>query len=141
MKRLLLLLALAATTLVPGPAAAQENPIKAVAALEDEWAAAFTKRDFGAIERMLADDFMWVSEDGKLYDKPGYMAMVRSLPATGATAHNEKMQAKEYGNTVVINGIFVSTTAAGAERIYWTDPWRKIGSEWKCVAGQSTRIK
>jgi len=90
---------------------------------------------------MLADDFMFVSEDGKLYDKPGYMAMIRSLPATGATFRNEKMQAKEYGNTVVINGIFVSTTAAGAERIYWTDTWRRIGSEWKCVAGQSTRIK
>lgn len=137
----LLLLALAATTLVPVPAAAQENPIKAVAALEDEWAAAFTRKDFGAIEKLLADDFMWVSEDGKLFDKPEYMAMIRSLPGLGTAAHNEKMQGKDYGNTVVINGIFVNTTASGTERIYWTDTWRKMGSEWKCVAGQSTRIK
>jgi ketosteroid isomerase-like protein len=137
----LLLLTLAVATLAARPAAAQDNPIKAVADLEDAWAAAFTRKDFGAIEKMLADDFTWVSEDGKLYDKPGYMAYVRSLPLAGAAAHNEKMQAKEYGNTVVIVGVFVSAGASGTERSYWTDTWRKMGSEWKCVAGQSTRIK
>ena len=139
MKRLLLL-ALAAALLAPRPAAAQNSPIKAVAALEEEWAAAFGRKDFGAIEKLLADDFMWVSEDGKLFDKPGYMAMIRSFPGAGTPARNEKMQAKEYGNTVVINGVFVSGGDSG-ERIYWTDTWRKIGTEWKCVAGQSTRIK
>jgi len=139
-RKRLLLLALVAATLAPGPASAQESPIKAVAALEDEWAAAFARKDFGTIEKMLADDFMFVSEDGKLYDKPGDMAMIRSLPGI-TTARNEKMQAKEYGNTVVINGIWVGTTASGTERSYWTDTWRKVGSEWKCVAGQATRIK
>jgi ketosteroid isomerase-like protein len=140
MKRLLLL-ALAAATLAARPVAAQNNPIKAVADLEDAWAAAFAKRDFGTIEAMLADDFSFVSEDGVLYDKPGYLAFIRSLPVSGATIHNEKMQAKEYGNTVVISGIFVATGASGTERSYWTDTWRKMGSEWRCVAGQSTRIK
>jgi ketosteroid isomerase-like protein len=137
----LLWLAFAAVTLAPSPAAAQENPIKAVAALEDEWAAAFNRKDYKAIEKLLADDYMFVSEDGKLYDKPGYMAMIRTLPGLGTGAHNEKMQGKEYGNTVVINGIFVNTSASGTERSYWTDTWRKMGSEWKCVAGQATRIK
>ncbi|HEX9164780.1 MAG TPA: nuclear transport factor 2 family protein [Gemmatimonadales bacterium] len=137
----LLWLAFAAVTLAPSPAAAQENPIKAVAALEDEWAAAFNRKDYKAIEKLLADDYMFVSEDGKLYDKPGYMAMIRALPGLGTGAHNEKMQGKEYGNTVVINGIFVNTSASGTERSYWTDTWRKMGSEWKCVAGQATRIK
>ena len=143
MKRMLMLVLAAAV--VAHPVAAQADAGKAVAALEDAWAAAGLKNDVAALGKLLADDFTWVSPDGKVYDKAGLLAFTKAADNTGVTGHGEGYKTRVYGNVVVITGIYVETrkTASGTTttRTNWTDTWVKSGDAWKCVAGHNTLIK
>ena len=143
LKRLLLLVL--AALIVPQPAVAQADAVKEVLALEDAWAAAGPKKDIATLSKLLADDFTWVSPEGRLLDKTAYLAFTKSYDNEGLTSHAEGYKARVYGNALVITGIYVETkkTASGSttSRSYWTDTWVKSGDAWKCVASHNTIIK
>lgn len=111
--------------------------------MERTWAAAVAQHDPLAIAPMLADAFVDTSEDGKVTDRPTYLDNLKKSQAKIDSLILDDMRVQQYGDAAVVTGRY---TAKGPEHTRpsagrFTDTFIRIGSEWKCVASQSTAVK
>lgn len=131
----LVLLALVAS----GPAAAQSNSRKQIAALEDEWIRAVIRRDAGAFNRLLAPDFVY-TEDDRVYTKAQLIKEVTTGSDTVTSGRNEDLVVRMHGNTAIATGwlVLIGRGAAGPfqRRYRYTDTWLRMGGRWRVIAAQ-----
>ncbi|MDQ4121354.1 MAG: Rid family detoxifying hydrolase [Acidobacteriota bacterium] len=110
-----------------------------------EYDAAIVANDANALDKILADDFVYTNPDGEVRDKARQLAFARSGELKFETGTSDDVKIRIYGNTAVMTGRF---TAKGQfkdksmeinER--YTAVWIKQNGRWRLVAEQGNFIK
>jgi ketosteroid isomerase-like protein len=113
-------------------------------ALANKWAQAFVENDPESIGQFMSDDWMVISPDGAVIDKPSFVEVIRS----GALTHDEmdfdELRVRVYGDSAIVTGratvkgTYNGEAFSGQERS--TDFFVKSGVGWTCVFTQLTAI-
>ncbi len=138
MKNFVLLLSL----LVAAPLfAAVDDEVKAA---ENEWLTGITKNDFRKLERVLADDLIYLHSSGVMDSKKSYIASLQSGKQKYSSGKINDMKVRVYGSTAVINGDarfeFVTDGKPGKAHLKYTHVFVKGGKGWQLVSHQSLKV-
>ena len=112
--------------------------------LEQEWTNANVKADVAVLDRILADDYTWINQDGVLRTKAQNIELIRSRELVIPSMVTDDMKVRIYGDAAVVTGrnTFKATLQGkeinGQER--WTDTWIKRDGRWRCVATHNSLI-
>jgi ketosteroid isomerase-like protein len=118
----------------------QEELVK----LENEFARAVANNDAGALDGLLADDWIIVDPDGSIVDKARFLGVIRSGALSHESMESTDLRVRLYGNTAVVTGLtatkgkFMGQDFASGERA--TDIFVKQADRWQCVFTQLTRF-
>lgn len=125
---------------------AREDPADVTGELliqERIWTEAIKNRDGQALDRLLADDFIFTDDESNVYDKAQYISAITDLiHVTSYTV--DQTTVHEYGNVGVVAGRWTGTQtiegkdASGALR--FTDTFVRRSDGWQGVASHDTRI-
>lgn len=105
---------------------------------ENEWAESVATNDASVVERILADDFVWVL-DGKIYDKAQAVAFAKQGPGNFVSNHTDWVHVRFFGETAVAQGSETWEKKAGKQlrgRFVWTDTWVRRNGIWQIVAAE-----
>lgn len=141
MKRSVLIFTILLTSMCAAAAAAvQDEAIQA----EKAWAAAVTKRDFTALDGLLASDLIYTHSSSVVEDKKTYFGRLKSGVQRYDALDHEAITAKAYGDTVILHYRIrmqgVSDGSAFDTRAVVTHVWVKQGGAWRLAAHQATRL-
>lgn len=112
--------------------------------LENKWAEAWVKNDVAFHDRIMADDYTWISPWGKVFSKADNLAALKSGSDVIESWVLTKMKVRVYGQAAVVTGLstiketFKGRDVSGQER--WTHTRVKLAGRWQCVAAQSSEI-
>jgi uncharacterized protein (TIGR02246 family) len=132
-----------------GSATAQENAAEVVRKLERAWLDAYEQHDAKAMDEIVADDFTITFPDGSMQTKAQIMTSLKSpRPAAGPSIkfHTEQVQARVYGDTVVLVGIVATEyqregkTMSETKQRY-TDTYVRRNGRWQVVASHLSNYK
>ena len=125
-----------------GYATAQDSAVQSVQKLERAWLDAYEQRDVKAMDEIVADDFVITFPDGSMQTKS---QIINSLRMAGKSArpspkfHTEEVQARAYGETVILRGRVVTEyqrdgQTMSKEQQRYTDTYVKREGRWQVVA-------
>ena len=121
----------------------ESNEAQALLKLEREWIEAFKNRDKAALERILADDFIFTDDEGQVYGKTQYIEAVTQVIKVGSYAVDDHT-IRVYGDTGIVAARWTGKiTVDGKDAsgsIRYTDTFVKRQGRWQVVASQDTRI-
>jgi ketosteroid isomerase-like protein len=113
--------------------------------MERDWGAAEIKKDYAAVERILADDWVGIDYSGNIVPKEQAIADLKSGTSTLVSEELGPMTVRVFGNTAVVTG---SDTEKSADRgkdssgnYVWTDVFVLRNGRWQVVASQSTKAQ
>jgi ketosteroid isomerase-like protein len=141
MKAMMVLAFTAALIGVPAsaqsPAAADQEILKLERAYDD----AFLKKDRAAMERLLADDFVYVHSNGTMTNRTQEIEETISADVKWTASKLDDLKVRVYGDVAVVTGVQTLTGSAkgyvsGARR--FTNVWVRRNGRWQTVGGQST---
>jgi uncharacterized protein (TIGR02246 family) len=118
---------------------------KAIAALEDQWLKSQKTNDPALVAPLLADKYVYTSEDGKVMNKAQSLADAKATKYTFADYEN--VQVTVFGDTAIAIGgaKFKGTDSSGKpmdSHTRFTDTWVKMpDGKWQCVATHGSTIK
>ena len=118
---------------------------KAIAALENQWLKSQKSNNPDLASPLLADKFIYTSEDGKVMDKAQYLADAKATKYT--FIEYENLQIAVFGETAIARGEakYKGTDFGGKNmdsRVRFTDTWVKMaGGKWQCVASHTSNVK
>jgi ketosteroid isomerase-like protein len=150
MRRILLvsLLAVAAACFVQaqGTGGSEAEKLKQeVIKFEDEHTQAVKQRDTAALDRIFADDIVWVPPSGDLLPKSQVLAENRSGKLNMATIEHRDFHFDIYGNTVVVTGLSTSRIEYGDKVSYgprrFVNVYVKQDGRWQIVVHTVTDVK
>jgi ketosteroid isomerase-like protein len=127
-----------------GKGSNKPDPIAEVKKLEREWLDAYEKRDPEAMNRIVADDFTIVHGSGSTQTKADIVAMIsrpRPPNAPGATFSTSDVQARAYGDTVVLTGKVTTHMGERQHISRYTDTYVKRNGRWQVVSSHLTDVK
>src|SRR5262245_60564532 len=111
--------------------------------LEQVYDDAYLKQDKAGLERLLADDYMYIHSNGTLTNRTTEIAEVTSggLKWTGSRLDSQSVRV--YGDMAVVTGVQTLTGTgkgyvSGARR--YTNIWLRRNGRWQTVGGQSTLL-
>jgi ketosteroid isomerase-like protein len=127
------------------PNTALEPAVRAeILALENQWATAIERQDAAAFERLAADDFRFIEDDGHVLNRAQYIAARSHNPENVESAVQDEIEVRQYGDAAIATGrSIIHGTRAGAPFIYrfrWTDVYVRRDGRWQAVSGQLTRL-
>jgi uncharacterized protein (TIGR02246 family) len=142
MNRRFLLAILFIALLTPFAVNAQQSAAAEVQKLERAWLDAYEKLDQKAMDQIVADDFLITFPNGAMQTKAQILASLKppaSTPQTSSKFHTEDVQARVYGDTVILTGRVISEwwrdgKIAGKEISRYTDTYVKRNGRWQVVA-------
>lgn len=130
-----------------GYAAAQDKSADEVRKLERAWLDAYEKYDAKAMEAIVADDFTITFTDGSIQTKAQIMAWIKAPRAANAPTskfYTEEVQARVYGDTVVLIGRVVTEWQKDGkpvrEQNRYTDTYVKRDGRWQVVASHLSNV-
>jgi ketosteroid isomerase-like protein len=123
-----------------------QDAAKDVTKLEEQWITYSLKKDGAGLGKMLADNYLGITSEGKLVDKAWTVKDMSTDTTHYVSMTYSDLKANVHGNTVVIRGITnITTKGAKADvklRNAWTDTWvKQADGKWLCVASQGTTVK
>lgn len=126
-------------------AGAQEGkPEEALTKLEERWATAYVQKDYTFLEQVTADDYTFTDPSGMVLDRKGEIDELKSGAVTFTGLTPSDMKVRVYGQTGIVMGKITLKGKAGNEDISgdyrFTDVFVRSGGQWRCVAGQATRV-
>ena len=134
---------IAGQTLNPKPSSTDQDK-EVLLKLTDEITTAKMKRDVGALDRLLADDYIFTNPAGLFADKAEYLEGAKADTAVYETVNNYDKVVKVYGDAAVVAG---STTVKGrydgheiGGQFRFTNMFVKRQERWQCIAIHLTRI-
>ena len=110
----------------------------ALLAVEERWLAAITSGDRATVEAILAPAYRHINADGVLIDRDEELAGTAPLPVVFNLG---EPLIDIVGDTAVLRGINTITqdgSVVDCQR--FTDVFIRVGSEWKTLAAQETRL-
>jgi ketosteroid isomerase-like protein len=112
-------------------------------AIERNWLNAEKNHDAAAFERLVADDWIAITPDGKSQTKTERAAEIKTANTTSATLGD--MKVRVFGDTAVVTGTDDETTVQdgkkSSDHYVWTDVFVKRNGKWVAVASQTALIK
>lgn len=120
--------------------ATQEELIR----VSHDWDRAMVTNDADTIGRFMADDWIIIGSDGKIADRAGFLALVKSGALTHAVMTSDDLHVRVYGDTAVVTARGVSGGAyhghafREVERVSCVFVRQQGG--WKCVLTHLSRI-
>ena len=119
-----------------------DDKTQAVINLENAWNYAEERHDGDALRLLLAETFVYTDYDGTFMDRDQWLRKVQSLAKDYRHLSNIEQNARAYGDTVVVIGVYVEKMKIKGKdadrRVRFTDTWIFQNSHWECVASQST---
>ena len=136
--------------LVAVPMPAQQPPSDSEAAIsktlqatEQAWLNAEKNHDAATFEKIVADDWIAISPEGKSQTKAERAAEIKASHIDSATLAN--MKVRVFGDTAVVTGTDDETTVEDGKKstdhYVWTDVFVKRNGKWLAVASQTALIK
>jgi ketosteroid isomerase-like protein len=121
--------------------AQQASPEEAkVLALEKKWTDAYRQHNLGIMTSMLADDFVFTIEDGRVFGKMGYISHTADSSVQVDLAEQSDLRVHLHGNTAIVTGAYHETGTSKGKRYEYrdrsTDVWMKVDGQWQLVASQ-----
>jgi ketosteroid isomerase-like protein len=138
-----LLIALCAATLPAAgqPAAAAEAELRAV---EDRRYQAMIRGEAGALDKLLADDLVYVHSSGSVETKTEFLDTLRSGRLRYKRIAPEDVRVKLSGNLALVTGrSSIDVEREGKPqsfRVRFTAAYEKASGSWRLAAWQTTRL-
>ena len=122
----------------PAPSAGQKDAEDYIRKSELEWVESVASGDTAGIKRILADDFVGVAPEGKLYDKSTMISETKDGPKHFVSNHLEDVKIRFFGdNSAVAQGSESWVRRNGEHgRFVWTDTWILRNGRWQIVAAE-----
>jgi ketosteroid isomerase-like protein len=118
---------------------------QAVMHLEQERVDAMTKGDLAALDRILADDFIYTHSNARLETKPQLFDALKSGAFKYEEIRHSDLKAQVYGDTVVLRGKSDLKIKANnlplAFQIRFLGVYVKANGRWQLTTWQSTRLE
>jgi len=150
MKRIVLAMAMiiALPTLIlcqtNGKNANNKGSEQAVRQTLDDLTAALGKSDTAALERIYADDYIFVGDAGMMMTKAERIGLLKSGDLKYESISHEVVSIKLFGDTAVAIVRFTTKVAPGVKisdgKFLTTATYAKIKGRWQIVAAQSARV-
>ncbi len=113
--------------------------------LEAEFAEAIVKSDPGAVERLVADEWIIINADGGIIDKERFLGVIKSGTLTHEIMESDNLRVRIYGDSAAVvtaltrtKGKFMGQDFSTEERA--TDFFVRLNGQWRCVLTQLTRF-
>jgi ketosteroid isomerase-like protein len=107
---------------------------------EAAWAESVTSNDSAVVNRILADDCVWVL-DGEVVDKPRAVLAAEHGPGDFLSNHLDYAHVRFFGDTAVVQGSETWTRKGGQKgHFVWTDTWVRRHGKWKIVAAEDVSV-
>lgn len=112
-------------------------------AMEQAWLNAEKNHDAAAFEKLVADDWIAITPDGKSQTKAERAAEIKASDIDSATLGD--MKVRVFGDTAVVTGTDDETTTVNGKKssdhYVWTDVFVKRKGKWLAVASQTAQVK
>lgn len=120
--------------------ATEQEVLKATQVLDE---ASLIKKDRATMERLYADDYMYLHSNGTVNNKTQEIAEYMSPDLKWATRKSDDLKVRIYRDVAVVTGLSTLTGSAkgyvsGARR--FTELWVRRNGRWQSVGGQSTLV-
>ena len=114
---------------------------KAVLAAEQAYVDAMIKRDKAALEKLLADDLVYIHSSSKNETKAEVIQAVTSGSATYESIDFRDTTVRQYGDVVITNHkATIKTKQTGVANLLVTHVWAKNKGGWQFVSRQASRL-
>jgi ketosteroid isomerase-like protein len=114
---------------------------KAVLAAEQEFIAAMIKHDKAALEKLLADDLVYIHSSSKTETKAEVIQAVTSGSATYESIEFRDTTVRQYGDVVVTtHKAAITTKQSGVSNLLVTHVWVKHKDGWQFASRQASRL-
>jgi uncharacterized protein (TIGR02246 family) len=126
----------------------QDSAAQAVQKLERAWLDAYEQRDPKAMDAIVADDFVITFPDGSMQTKSQIIDSLKMAGKSGRPSpkfHTEEVQARAYGDTVILRGRVVTEyqrdgQTMSKEQQRYTDTYIKHDGRWQVVASHLSNV-
>ena len=112
-------------------------------AMEHDWLNAEKNHDAATFEKLVADDWIAITPDGKNQSKAERAAEIKAAHITSATMGD--MKVRVFGDTAVVTGTDDESTMEGGKKssdhYAWTDVFVRRNGKWLAVASQTAQIR
>ncbi len=114
--------------------------------MEKDWSEADVKKDAGALQRILADDWIGIDFQGVVLNKAEVLKQValHSDVTETETTEMEQMKIRLFGNTAIVSGTEIETSQYKGKdssgKYAWTDVFVRRNGRWQAVSSQSTKL-
>jgi ketosteroid isomerase-like protein len=121
------------------------NASAEVARIDTEYQAAVERNDAATMDRILADDFVLVTGQGKTFTKEDLLEEARSGRVEYEFQRDSEQTVRVWGDTAVITALLrAKGTDSGTAfdyKLWFSDTYVKTAGGWRYVFGQaSTRL-
>ena len=141
MKTLLILILAALATATVFGGTPKPDAQKAVLAAEQAFVDAMIKADKAALEKLLADDLVYVHSSTKVETKAEVIQVVTSGSATYESIEFRDTNARQYGDVVVTtHKATIKTKQTGVANLFVTHVWVKQKGGWQFASRQASRL-
>lgn len=132
-----------AVVLAPGrPAPAVSDDASTVAALDTKYQAAVQANDWQTMGTILADDFILVTGNGKVYTRNDLLESARRRDVTYERQEDTQQKVRVWGNTAVVTALLWEKGTAGGrafdKRLWFSDTYVRTPAGWQYVFGQAS---
>lgn len=115
-----------------------------ILAIENQWATAIERQDAAAFERLAAEDFRFIEENGRVLNRAQYIAARSHNPDNVESAVQDEIEVRQYGDAAIATGrSIIHGTRNGTPFVYrfrWTDVYVRRAGRWQPVSGQLTAL-
>jgi len=114
-------------------------------ALENAWNQAQIHRDGGALNKLVADTFVYTDWDGTVMNKAKFIADSKDSSVETTLVANENVDVYFYPGVAVVTGAYhTKGTSRGKPFDHYgrfTDTWILSSGNWVCVASHTNLVK
>jgi ketosteroid isomerase-like protein len=115
-----------------------------ILAVEEQWATAIERQDAAAFERIGAEDFRFIDENGRVLNRAQYIADRSHNRDNVESAIQDEIEVRQYGDAAIATGrSILHGTRDGAPFVYrfrWMDVYVRRAGRWQPVSGQLTAL-
>ena len=114
---------------------------KAVLAAEQAYVDAMIKRDKAALEKLLADDLVYIHSSSKSESKAEVIQAITSGSTTYESFEFRDTTVRQYGDVVITNHkATIKTKQTGVANLLVTHVWVKHKGGWQFASRQASRL-
>ncbi len=125
-------------------ALSQTSTEKTVAEIEKQRFAALVSKDFGYLDKVLAEDLFYCHSSGLIDTKNSFIQSIKDGKLTYQEMNVEELKVRIYGKTAVITGVCGAKVLSNGQqlntRFRFTDVYVKSKAGWQMVSWQSLRV-